>query len=119
MKLEKLKYAFVVKSAKKKLTLFNSSLEIHLHDLLMDLHGSKIISLQREPAKVNLALLEVDFVIRYGVFGYGYSHQLVFKDLTLANTLKESLLFRSKIFFFVSYNRINMVSALHIKWSHH
>lgn len=59
------------------------------------MHGTKVIPLQRE-SKISVGFLEIDYVMRYGVFGYGYSHQFAMKDTPVSNIVKESLFVRGK-----------------------
>ena len=41
------------------------------------------------------AILDYDFILRYGIFGYGYTQQLQQKNMSPQSFIKESLLFRS------------------------
>ena len=62
------------------------------------MYGSKVVSLNEvKDTSRSYALIDFDYVFRYGMLGYGYSQQLHQKYLSVKKVVKESLLLRGKV----------------------
>ena len=62
------------------------------------MYGSKVSAFQdqKDPHQTD-AYLDFDFILRYGIFGYGYTQQLHQKNVSAQSVIKESLFFRGII----------------------
>ena len=67
---------------------------LHLFDLIKGMYGYKSVNIMVADKRV--ADLELEYVFRYGTFGYGYSHELEQNNLTVAQIMNESMFFRRK-----------------------
>lgn len=65
---------------------------LHLFDLIKEMYGYKTVSLTAKDKEI--ADLQFEYIFRYGVFGYGYSHELEQNDILVSNTMKESMFFK-------------------------
>lgn len=65
---------------------------MHLFDLIHEMYEDKTLSLMVKDKQV--ADLQFEYIFRYGIFGYGYSHELEQNDIYISNAMKESMFFK-------------------------
>jgi len=64
----------------------------HIFDFVGDMNGTKTIKiLSTSSAQATVAELEIDFAFRYGLFGYGYGHQVDQKRIEQKYILARSI----------------------------
>jgi len=66
-----------------------------LYDLIREeMYGAKTVVIGVKDK--HIVEVELEYVFRYGIFGYGYSHILKHKNHDVSHVLSESMFFRGK-----------------------